>query len=71
MRDCVNVPNTSMACLWIVQGEPDDFVPCPASLDEIERASLAFQVNVVIVCKSAVMCLSPAANRAGSSVINE
>lgn len=27
------------------QNGPDEFVPCPESLDEIERASLAFQVT--------------------------
>ncbi|KZS10660.1 putative Cilia- and flagella-associated protein 52 [Daphnia magna] len=30
---------------FLKENEPDEFVPCPASLDEIERASLAFQIN--------------------------
>ncbi|XP_046444523.1 mitogen-activated protein kinase-binding protein 1-like isoform X11 [Daphnia pulex] len=29
---------------FLKENEPDEFVPCPASLDEIERASLAFQI---------------------------
>ena len=37
----------NIAVVWITQGQPDDFVPCPESLGEIERASLTFQVNFV------------------------
>ncbi|XP_057379292.1 mitogen-activated protein kinase-binding protein 1-like [Daphnia carinata] len=29
---------------FLKENGPDEFVPCPASLDEIERASLAFQI---------------------------
>ena len=33
--------------VWTVQGQPDEFVACPESLDEIERASLSFQVTLL------------------------
>ena len=44
----------------LIQGGPDEFVPCPESMDEIERSSLSFQVkykiknsnNVASCCRS-------------------
>lgn len=43
--NCVPFANPAGFFISFCQNGPDEFVPCPESLDEIERASLSFQVT--------------------------